>query len=236
MNHKNNNPEGWSGWNQWIIDDLNKSGLTVYNFSIEPLTSKIELTDRLGFTHIDEQSIFEVGGYWIPYPKFSGYYRLKLKRPIETEDGTAKYLSPSKKKGFGNKPYIPFVVEEALKNYSPDKPVFITEGEKKAAKATIEGFPCIGLSGVWNYIDSESDFLEELGKFRWKDRKVYIIFDSDMTEKLGVRRAEIRLGIELMNRGATVFSVRLPNEPDGEKNGLDDFLVRYSSEAFRELI
>src|SRR3990167_7750130 len=96
----------------WTLADLKKSGLTVNNFCTEPLTSEIELKDRLGFTHIGEVSIVEVGGYWIPYPKFSDYYRLKLKRPIDTKDGRAKYLSPGKKKGFGNKPYIPLVVEE----------------------------------------------------------------------------------------------------------------------------
>jgi len=225
-------PDEPSGLAQWIIDDLDKSGLTVDYFGIDVLTSETELKDRLGFTHIGKESILEVGGYWVPYPNVPGYYRLKLREQIKG----AKYLSPSKDKGFGVHPYIQPEVHTLLKTYSPDKPVFITEGEKKVAKMTLSGFPCIGLAGVWNWKDSESDFLPELAGFLWQDRKVYIVFDSDIAEKYSVRHAELRLTLELLNKGATVYSVRLPNESDGQKYGADDYLVRYGSEAFKGLI
>ncbi|MGE5446214.1 MAG: DUF3854 domain-containing protein [Ignavibacteriales bacterium] len=200
----------------WIKDDLEKSGLTVDVFPVEPLRSETELQERLGFTVIQDElgnwiKIIGIGGYWIPYPNVPGYYRLKLRYAIQTENGTAKYLSPLKKKGFGNRPYIPSEVEKLLRNYSPDKPIFITEGEKKAAKATLEGIPTIGLSGVSCYKDQKNDFLPELEELVWKDRTVYIIFDSDITDKFLVGLAEIRIAVELINRGAKVYSVRLPN-------------------------
>jgi uncharacterized protein DUF3854 len=225
----------------WIVKDLKKSGLSIENFSIEVLSNVREPKERLGFSGIEDKSgdrirFIDQGAYWILYPNAPDYYRLKLKSPIETKDGKVKYLSPKKKMGVGNKPYILPQVKKLLKSYKPDKPIFITEGEKKAAKATLEGFPCVGLSGVWNFKDSENEFLPELDECIWKDRSVYIVFDSDISDKHSVKQAEIRLAINLLNRGAIVLSVRLPDEEDGSKNGFDDYLVRYGSDEFRKLV
>ena len=217
---------------EWITRDLRASGLSLQDFPVEPLTSESELEERLGRKTFNGVRLIEVGGYWIPYPNVPGYYRLKLKEQIEG----AKYLSPIKEKGFGVPPYIMPEVHELLKTYSPDKPVFITEGEKKAAKMTLSGFPCIGIPGVWNGKDIESDLLPDLAGHVWKDRKVNVVFDSDIVEKYSVRHAELRLAIEHLNKGATVYSVRLPNEPDGQKNGADDYLVKYGAEKFNGLV
>ena len=70
----------------------------------------------------------------------------------------------------------------------------------------------------------------------FKFRKCFICFDSDITEKHHVRHAELRLAVELINRGAIPISLRLPNEADRSKNGLDDFLIRYGKEKFEELL
>ncbi|MGE5445246.1 MAG: DUF3854 domain-containing protein [Ignavibacteriales bacterium] len=86
-----------------------------------------------------------------------------------------------------------------------------TEGEKKAAKATLEGFPTIGLSGVWNFKDSENDLLAELAELNLRNRKCYICFDSDISHKFQVRHAELRLAVAIINRGGIPLSVRLPN-------------------------
>ncbi len=220
----------------WIHDDLEKSGLTTKDFTIEPLKNKNELVERLGFDKLGVTKIIDVGGYWIPYPNFPVYYRLKLKHPIETDNGRVKYLSPKKEKGFGNHAYILPEVENICRPYNPDKPIFFTEGEKKAVKATLEGFPCIGLSGIWCFKDKENDFLPELDELNLKHRKCYICFDSDITHKFQVRRAELRITVELMNRGAQVFAIRLPNEENGEKNGLDDYLVRHGRNDFIALL
>jgi len=76
MNRDNQIPD-------WILEDLTKSGLNPENFPIEPLRSKDELMDRLGFSKIGGTEIMDMGGYWIPYPNISGYYRLKLKDEID---------------------------------------------------------------------------------------------------------------------------------------------------------
>jgi putative DNA primase/helicase len=122
-----------------------------------------------------------------------------------------KYLSPQKQLGKGNHIYLLPQVQEIAKNYKPDSPLLLTEGEKKAAKTTLEGFPCIGLSGVWNFKDSENDLLVELADLNLRNRKCYICFDSDISHKFQVRHAEIRLAVVIMNRGGIPLSVRLPN-------------------------
>jgi len=213
----------------WVLEDLNKSGLTVHNFTIEPLRNENELKERLGFPVFGAIKIIDVGGYWISYPNAPGYYRLKLKKKI----GDIKYFSPE---GKGNHAYILPEVYKVAIAYNPDKPIFFTEGEKKAVKATSEGFPCIGLSGVWCFKDSDNEFLPELDNLILKYRKCYICFDSDITHKFNVRHAELRLTVELINRGAQVFAIRLPNEPNNDKNGLDDYLVRHGSDSFKALI
>ena len=214
---------------KWIEDDLKKSGLDLESFQIEPLKGESQLKERLGFTQIGGTQLKDIACCWYSYPNVPGHYRLKLKEKI----GDIKYLSP---KDSVNHAYIPQATKEVLSNNSPDKPIFIPEGEKKAQKATLEGFPSIGLSGVWNFQDGEDGLLPELEEVVWMDRKVYIAFDSDISDKHNVRHAELRLAVFLFNRGAQVYSLRLPNESDGKKNGLDDYLVRYGTEAFRQVI
>jgi len=122
-----------------------------------------------------------------------------------------------------------------LMDFKPDTPIIITEGEKKAACAVKHGFAAIGLPGVRMFKDSENEFLPELEGISFEYRKVYIVFDSDIITKHHVRHAELRLAVELINRGAAeVLAARLPNEPDGAKNGLDDYIVRHGKEAFEE--
>lgn len=40
----------------------------------------------------------------------------------------------------------------------------------------------------------------------------------------------------MINRGGIPLSIRLPNESNGEKNGLDDYLVRYGNDKLQELV
>jgi len=220
----------------WVLEDLTMSGLNREQFHIELLKNEDKLKERLGFDKLGVTKIIDVGGYWIPYPNIPGYYRLKLKHPIETDNGKVKYLSPKKEMGVGNHAYILPEVEKICRPYNPDKPIFFTEGENKAVKATSEGFPCIGLSGVWCFKDSENEFLPELDNLNLKHRKCYICFDSDITKKLEVRRAELRFAVTLINNRGIPKSIRLPNEESGEKNGFDDYLVRYGNEEFEKLV
>jgi len=120
----------------------------------------------------------------------------------------------------------------------PSKPLLITEGEKKALKGCQEGLSCIAVSGVWCWRTKDGDTsipVPDLDRIEWKGRLVTIVFDSDLARNKDVARAEAELARELARRGALVYSVRLPGGAQGQKIGLDDYLVEYSIAAFRAL-
>ena len=63
---------------------------------------------------------------------------------------------------------------------NPDEPLIITEGELKAAKACKEGFPTLGLGGVYNWRSNRLgiEWLPSLAPIEWRKRNVYLCLDS----------------------------------------------------------
>ena len=112
-------------------------------------------------------------------------------------------------------------------------PLILTEGELKAAKACKEGFPTIGLGGVWNWRSRRLglDWLPSLDPVKWIRRQTYICFDSDYTTNTNVCTAMRELAEELQRRGAFVKLISLPSLPGVQKTGLDDFLVHAGPSA-----
>lgn len=168
----------------------------------------------------------------------NGYYRVKWDRPPkDKKGGVQKYSSPT---GRPNEIYLPAATRPLLE--SPDVPLVITEGEKKALCADQNGFPCIGLTGVhaWKQKDVE-DLLPSLNRLKWEGRKIYIAFDSDSAENPNVADGLARLAMLLQNRGAVVKVARLPTGPAAEdgkpqKVGLDDFIVANGAPALHKLL
>ena len=120
-------------------------------------------------------------------------------------------------------------------------PLILTEGELKAAKACKEGFPTIGLGGVYNWRSHKLGltWLPSLDPIQWLKRNVYICFDSDYKTNPMVCSALRELAEELHRRGAFVHLVSLPQLHGFEKVGLDDFLVNAgpsSNQMFRQLL
>jgi hypothetical protein len=115
----------------------------------------------------------------------------------------------------------------------------ITEGQKKAEKATQEGIACVALPGVWNWLANfggESVPIEDLAAIEWPRYAVEICFDSDAASNPHVHRAEKALARWLRSRGAaTVSIVRILQAEDGSKIGLDDFLINHSAQDFENL-
>jgi phage/plasmid-associated DNA primase len=172
-------------------------------------------------------------------------------------DDKPKYLSPKKA---GNRPYFPPIYDWE-KRFKSNKPLDITEGEKKAASLTFSGFPTLGLSGVFAWKDATereaeigdgssfdvdepkdedldgSRILPELAVIDWAYRDVAIVFDSDIAQKPQVRSAMAQLATNLSapDLRARPFPVLLPNEVDGAKNGADDFIVRHGRGAYELL-
>ncbi len=181
------------------------------------------------------------------YPHGDGsvhpFVRLKPSKPRTGRDGKPhKYESPLR---CGNRAYLPPGARPALADAGAA--LLLTEGEKKALKATQDGFACLGLVGVegWSAPRAKDEdgkktgpreLLPELASIEWTGRKTFIVFDSDIGTKPDVQRAELALAEALRARGADVRVVRLPAEADGAKNGLDDFLVRRGADALRLLL
>ena len=120
----------------------------------------------------------------------------------------------------------------------PARELCITEGELKAAAASLAGFPTVGLSGVDCFGSRRAGvgFLPELAAINYSGRKVVVAYDSDITDKPEVQQALKRLAIQLAARGALVHVVTLPPGPDGAKVGLDDFLLAHTAADLRALL
>ncbi|MBN9518545.1 DUF3987 domain-containing protein [bacterium] len=164
-----------------------------------------------------------------------GYTRCKPDRPRTADKGkVVKYESPV---GAPNRAYVPPGTRAALAD--PAVPLLVTEGEKKAAKADQDGFPCVGLVGVYGWQKKRTDpaapreLIPDLAAVAWAGRAVFVAYDSDLADKPEVRLAEWHLAEALAAAGAVVRAVRLPHGPGGAKAGLDDFLLARGSDALR---
>lgn len=186
--------------------DLKRSGLS------------LDDAERLGFT------VHETG-YIIPYFGLDGellpFSRTRLFETL----GKQKYLQAAKTLPH---PYLPPLLDWRAFLADPSKPLWITEGEKKAAKATLSGQPTIGLGGVWNWKSTKHniDLLEELKIVSWEQRDVRIVFDRDVNYNGSVEGAAEALALKLSGLGA-VCQIGDINAPEEGKMGLDDLIVAH---------
>jgi hypothetical protein len=156
-----------------------------------------------------------VGSGWVlPYPSPDGFYEgrlcVKLHTPVvlaSSEEGkTAKYLFPVK-----SEPHIYFprsvwpIIDDVR------VPLIFVEGQKKALKASQEGFPSVALSGVWGWSRNHKP-IEDFNLIALKGRVVHIVFDADKFTNPHVFLAERRFAEMLLGRGAIVKIVNLPKE------------------------
>ena len=184
------------------------------------------------------------GGIAFWYPNQPDHCQVRFDTPQEMQEKDRKprklrYLKP---KGSSNHAYILPAVQEVLSN--SEITLYITEGEKKAAKLTQEGFHTVGLSGVWSWLtpskaeDGEkkkSILLPEIQRISLSGRRVYLIWDSDAVDKPDVMQAGERLRATLARQGAQVYLIALPGTPD-KKYGADDFLVEYGAVQLMNLL
>lgn len=193
----------------------------------------------------------ELTGILIPYPdtlitvgeKQVPYTRLRIDKERQRRPGQ-KYENPLSariEQGLTFYPYVPAGVEPLRKDDT--RVLFITEGEKKALKLTQEGFPAIGLPGVYMFVDPSSKRAPDskplhpvFKKWRWRGRTVLVCFDSDRVLKDSVAIAHERLCRALTMEGALVRVVTIPRLPGQEKTGVDDFLVTQGRAAFQPLV
>lgn len=158
--------------------------------------------------------------------------KLKKKNPFQKSNESKlkekRYMQPQ---GVLPRVYFPPLMEWKSVLQDKESALFITEGEKKAYKACMEGYPTIALGGVWAWKSKKASlpFIDDLEQIDWDGREVNLVFDRDVVVKPEVRAALMAFTQELENRGAFVYQINLPH---GEHKGLDDVLVNLGKKAF----
>src|SRR5215467_12780213 len=104
------------------------------------------------------------------------------------EAKTVKYETPS---GARMVVDVPPSVRQWLGD--PKRPLFITEGARKADAAVSQDLCCVALLGVWNWRGSNEHggkvALPDWESVALNDREIYICFDSDVMTKPAVHQA-----------------------------------------------
>ncbi len=180
---------------------------------------------RLGFA--DSQC--NVPGLLIPIHGVGGEvvtYQYRPDLPRIRDGKPLKYETPAKTRMHLDVPptALPWLAD-------PNRPLFITEGARKADSAVSRGLCCVALLGVWNWRGT-NELGGKLALADWdsvalNDRATYICFDSDVMEKEGVHLALVRLKGLLETRGARVRVIYLPCGDGGVKVGLDDYFASH---------
>ena len=174
------------------------------------------LKERLGFASFGGQAILKTSRLVeIPAFDLDGNITSWSFRLYPTLDGT-RYLHPE------GQPARPYILPEVWAvREKTNKPLWFTEGAKKALKLIQHDIPTIGLAGVWNFRSGDEPFLfDDIELFSWRGRTVYIGFDMDLWTNPQVRRAFYELVFKLLSRSAVIRFLKWT-----EGKGIDDYLV-----------
>ena len=213
---------------------------------IEYLTKrgvKTELLENNYFSDGSDLCICYLDPEGKPYKDSKGDNYI-VKRLFPT--GKPKFKVPT---GSGSRPYFsPLMPDGYLENINI--PLVFIEGPVKVDSCYEHiptGFCFIGLTGTWNTKDrrdengkwhekNDTRLLPELKAIPMRGRKVIILFDSDIEDNISVDDAATDIGNWTRKRGARPHRCTLPSEPNGAKNGADDFLVRHGAQALDDLL
>jgi len=144
---------------QLLLEDLRRSGLTIPDLDAR-LAQETELA-AVGIRphlYLNNPGV-STPGYVIPYYELGGnrapFYRVRLFNPLPKG---ARYLQPANS---GTWIYFPktfgILARSLIENRGRAKinghpgAILLTEGEKKAAKGCVEGFPTCAVGGVYNW-------------------------------------------------------------------------------------
>jgi Domain of unknown function (DUF3854) len=161
-------------------------------------------------------------------------YQYRPDEPRLRENKPVKYETPwQQRNGLDIPPGVAAMLGD------PDVPLWITEGVKKADCGAAHGLCIVALSGVWNWLFTNSAG----GKMafpEWRDcalnnnRRVIVAFDGDLARKEPVQKAARGLAGYLATRGARVEYLWLPDTD--EKTGLDDYLASHTVDELWRLV
>jgi len=153
-------------------------------------------------------------------------------KPLGTRG--AKFLQP---RNSGTHVFFAAHPASDLREFGQDASygAIFSEGETRALAGAARDLAVIAITGV-DCGQVNGELHPDLLWIDWRGREVYFAFDSDVARKSGPQHALQKLAALLRQRGAKVFEVSIPHAPDGSKQGLDDFLVRYDAAAFSALL
>jgi uncharacterized protein DUF3854 len=208
------------------LDDLKRSGLSALDarrMQIEPLDANV-------VRKLTKDKIFD-RCYKIPYFNIDAsidplFYRLR--RLIVEEGSNDKYWQP---RDTIPRLYMPPLLTDkqtwAQVAANTATEIYITEGEKKAAKACLLGKVCAGLGGVNNFKSKKAGMplIRDLEAIDWKTRQVIFVCDAEVIGRTSLLGALNALADELAKLGALCTRIDLPPSLDG-KIGLDDYLLK----------
>lgn len=235
-------------FNDAAAEKLASSGLTVEQANqcgMHSVNNACSLDDQFEAQPALILPYFDLRGRPLkPHKAWPDFYRLRYLGETNVksfkEAAGVKPNRYSQPKNTGVCAYFPRVVDWENIAADTDEPILITEGELKATKASVEGFPTIGLGGVYNFKSSTQGifWLPELEEIEWARRKVTIVYDSDFASNSMVCNAINALGEELHERGALVHVAFLEDvyDPEERKTGLDDFLVERTEDDLIDLL
>ena len=223
---------------------LKQSKLTLQDakvLQIKPFTAKQVAI------HFKTLPVFRAG-FQLPYFGISGkrtkFYRFRY---LEYTDSTGfgavatqnvKELRYGQPKDSLNELYFPPFIDWKDLAADPARPLLVGEGEVKAACGTKHGLPTIGLGGVWCFKSNRErlPLLEQFKQIIWKERDVYICYDSDASTNPQVAKATNALARELVQLGARPYITHLPSIDPPNKTGLDDYIATLGVKDFKETV
>ncbi|MBN1366614.1 MAG: DUF3854 domain-containing protein [Dehalococcoidales bacterium] len=116
---------------------------------------------------------------------------------------------------------------------NPAVPLFVTEGIKKADALASQNVCAIGLTGVWGFLGKNAfdavTVSTDLKFIAWDGRIVYLVFDSDIVDKPGVKQALDTFCEIIKRKKAQPRILYLPTGTNGEKIGVDDYIAQKHS-------
>jgi hypothetical protein len=210
---------------------------------IQTITTRAEAA-RHGYTEGWQQLAPAIVFPVRPPDGSNSLYVIKPDQPRPRKDKPGKFIKYEWPHG---RPHRLDVVGDLADLTNPEVDLYVVEGKKKALallahmRRLDRRCVIIVVWGVWAWgkkrdEHSRPDLLGDWDLIVLDGRRVFIVFDSDREDKENVDLAARWCADRLGERGAEVYHVILPGEPDGSKNGIDDLIVRHGFDAFERCV
>jgi DNA polymerase-1 len=153
----------------------------------------------------------------------NGTYQVRYDVPLVVDGAERKYGTP---KGQG----VVIDVHPLIRDKARDRtePLWIVEGVRKADAGISREYTCVGMAGAnmgYTATDEGPRLRPDFDAMALDGRTVYVCLDSDSWHNPDLYKMCRTFCRLLARKGARVYQARLDPTPDGEKVGLDDYLV-----------